>query len=139
MEKTLKVFAILDGKAKAMVIKRDLHAYYDLLGCDLVDILQRKIGRKTYNFVIDEEGRLKDGNHLSAILDKPGYSEILVGNMFVAGNIAGNLTSLKDEQIEEIAKHVGTAKADIARPTEYETVKVHKGDAVLTYSIGPTL
>lgn len=76
-------------------IPDELDEYYKILNCDCIDIVVRRIGRKNYNIVCDDEALLKAPAKISAIdnLGRP----MLCGNLFIVGGevIDGNLTSLE--------------------------------------------
>lgn len=106
---------LLDGvnDPKVVEIKDDLHAYYSLLDCDLIEIVRRRIPNTDHHFVIvcDEEGLLKErtiapsGIAFNETEDE--VDEILLGKIFICNDDEeGNLLSLKDDEIEEIKKCV---------------------------------
>lgn len=92
-------------KVKTVDIKDDLDTYYNLLNCSCIDIVCRKIGENWYDIICDDEGLFKEEPIVSAFLDNEPH---LVGNILVVGkaDCRGNLTSLSDEQINEITQNV---------------------------------
>lgn len=94
-------------EAKAIEIGGTLDGFYKALNCDTIDIVVRKIGRKHFNIVCDDEGFFKDEPKISAI-DNMG-DVMFVGNLFiVSGQVdsEGNLVSLTNEETEYIMKRV---------------------------------
>ena len=59
-------------------IKDELQNYYNLIECNSIDIVRRKIGKRYFNIICDDEGMLVDGPKISAISN---LGEVrLVGN-----------------------------------------------------------
>ena len=79
-----------------------LEDYYKYIGCDLIDIVRRKIGDLTVEIVCDDEGTFCEHPKVSAI-DIAGRP-CLVGNLLIASGrvIDGNLTELTEKEIEYI-------------------------------------
>ncbi len=48
-------------------IKDDLQNYYNLIECNSIDIVRRKIGKRRFNIVCDDEGMLTEEPKISAI------------------------------------------------------------------------
>lgn len=97
-----------DNKApEKLNIKDDLQSYYNLLECNTIDIVRRKIGKRYFNIVCDDEGALLDRAKISAISN---LGEIrLVGNLIIcAGDITedGDLIGLTDDQAEYVKQHI---------------------------------
>lgn len=102
-------YLFLDVKNNSikMVDANTLEDYYNLIGCRTIDIVTRTIGSVTVNIVVDDEGALVDNPKMSAIgLDG---QPMLFGNLLVASGrvIDGELTELKDEEIDEITDYIG--------------------------------
>ena len=85
-------------------ISTELYPVLDeLLKCDAIDIVRRKIWGKTYCFIVDDEGLLKKDPILSGwCLDTPGGN--LYGNLIITGveDDEGNLTSLSNADVNKI-------------------------------------
>lgn len=85
-----------------------LQDYYKHIECTCVDIVQRKIGRKRYEIICDDEGLFEESPKISAInnMGEP----MLVGNLLIAGlaDGEGNLTPLTEEDVKYIEKYVIT-------------------------------
>ena len=96
------------GKTTKVVDANTLEDYYGLIGCDCIDIVTRKIGRKVYDIIVDDEGLLKDDPIISAIDD---FGRVmLVGSMIICGlaDAEGELTDLSDNDIRYIKKRIQT-------------------------------
>ena len=91
-----------------MVNADGLEDYYKYIGCRCIDIVRRVIGDTTVEIVCDDEGTFVENPKISAI-DIAG-TPCLVGNLLIASGrvIDGELTELKDEEIEEIMQNVDT-------------------------------
>lgn len=100
---------LLDVKEnKAGEVKAEtLEDYYKYIKCTSVDIVQRKIGRKKYEIICDDEGLFEENPKISAInnMGEP----MLVGNLLIARfayGEDGKLTSLTEEDVKYIEQHV---------------------------------
>lgn len=98
--------------AKVTTIEKELDAYYEALNCDTIDIVSRKIGKRYYDIVCDDEGLFKDSPRISAINDMGGV--MFVGNLFIVRfNGEDDIESLTDADVTYILKHIhlqGTRK-----------------------------
>ena len=97
-----------DNKApEKLNIKDDLQSYYNLLECNTIDIVRRKIGKRYFHIICNDEGALIDKAKISAISN---LEEIrLVGNLIIcAGDITedGDLIGLTDDQAEYVKQHI---------------------------------
>lgn len=109
---------LIDVKSKTVsveTIEDHLHAYYELLNTDLIDIQARVIGhrkKKQYAIVCDDEGLLKHEPQISAI-DNVGRV-MFVGNLFIVKNGQdGELDSLEKEDVDYLSRFIqmqGTAR-----------------------------
>ena len=88
-------------------IKDSLQTFYDLIECNTIDIVHRKIGKRYFNIVCDDEGALLDRAKISAISN---LGEVrLVGNLVIcAGDVTenGDLIGLTDDQAEYVKQHI---------------------------------
>lgn len=94
---------------KTQVVEAEgLEQYYELLDCHLIDIVQRRIDRKRFEIICDDEGLFKEDYKISAInnLGEP----MLVGSLLICGkaDTEGELTSLTDEEITYIKERIQT-------------------------------
>lgn len=92
--------------AKPVTITASLESYYSTLRCDLIDIVDRRIGGKRYTIICDDEALLRDDPLISAIGDLG--SPMLVGALLVVNSDrhAGTLLSLEQSDIDYIARHI---------------------------------
>ena len=69
--------------AKAVTLDNTLEAYYSVLNCSCIDIVERTIGEseKYFTIVCDDEGLLKAAPCISAVSDL--CEPMLVGNLFI--------------------------------------------------------
>ena len=86
----------------------ELDAFYDLIKCRSIDIVQRRIGRRTYEIVCDDEGLFSDDPLISAV--DYNLKMMLCGNLIIFGkaDCNGELTDLSDRAIEHIKRHIHT-------------------------------
>lgn len=101
---------LLDTQEKQVktVNPKVLDDYYKLIGCRCIDIVTRKIGRKTYDIIVDDEGALIDDPLISAIDDLGRV--MLVGNLIICGlaDDEGELTDLTANDIRYIKQRIHT-------------------------------
>lgn len=85
---------------------KKLEDYYKYIKCTSVDIVRRKIGRKRYAIICDDEGLFEDSPKISAInnMGEP----MLVGNLLIAklGYKENDFTSLKEEDVKYIEQRI---------------------------------
>lgn len=102
-------------------IPDELDEYYRILNCTCIDIVVRRIGRKNFYIVCDDEALFKEPQKISAInnLGQP----MLCGNLFIVGGevegINGNLTSLELSEAVYVTgkiQHMGTRKFPAGYP-----------------------
>lgn len=85
-------------------IEKSLQSYYDLIDCDCIDIVSRKIGGQYFDIICDDEG-LCNSPKISAINDMG--EPMLVGNLFIVNyDGQGDITSLSDEDIDHVKKFI---------------------------------
>lgn len=91
---------IKDGTIQEVRLMDELGTYYATLGCDLIDIVRRKIKGKDFAIVCDEEGLYKENSHIS-MMDSRYQTPLLVGNLFICNmGQRGNLKSLTESDVE---------------------------------------
>lgn len=96
---------VKENNYKVVDIKDNLDTYYNLIGCDCIDIVMRKIGGKYFDIVCDDEGLLKSEPKISAISNT--YEPMLVGNLVIVHNDGmGNLVGITDSDIEHLKKNI---------------------------------
>lgn len=98
------------NNAVKLVEANGLEDYYKYIGCDVIDIVRRKIGDLTVEIVCDDEGLLVEHPKVSGI--DVFCQPFLYGNLLVAGGkvIDGNLTELTDEQIDYLKQYITEVK-----------------------------
>ena len=100
-------------------IPDELDELYRILNCSCIDIVVRRIGRKQFRIVCDDEGLFKDPQKISAI-GNLGQVQ-LVGNLFIVGGEVedSNLTSLNKSDVAYIltrVQKIGTRKFPAGYP-----------------------
>lgn len=93
-------------KTYSVVNPEGLEDYYKLIRCHTIDIVTRKIGRKWYDIICDDEGLLTEDPLISAI-DNLGRV-MLVGSLIICGlaDDEGELTDLSTNDIKYIKKRI---------------------------------
>ena len=108
--------------AQVVTVDRQLESYHKALDCDIIDIVDHRIGAKTrrnpeahiFTIVCDDEALNKEPQKISAI-DNAG-SAMLCGNLFIVKRNAlydSELTSLEAQDIEYLKQFImlqGTRK-----------------------------
>lgn len=92
-------------KVEAIEIADDLEKYYEILNCTCIDIVQRRIGRKNFTIICDDEGLFSAAPKISAI-NNLGQAQ-LVGNLFIVAagsDEGGNLIGLSKSEADYILK-----------------------------------
>ncbi|MBR2470200.1 MAG: hypothetical protein IKB43_08645 [Fibrobacter sp.] len=95
---------VINETHKAVEIENKLADYYRELQCTVIDIQERKIGKKVFDIICDDEGLFKQPAKISAI-DNLG-SPMFVGNLLVVKNKDGETTTLSDEDVYYVSEHV---------------------------------
>ncbi|MDY4140842.1 MAG: hypothetical protein SOY30_16125 [Eubacteriales bacterium] len=89
---------VSDGTARKATIPNCLEGYYSALDCDLVDIVQRRLGGYRFDVICDDEALLK-ANPIPSAFD-PYDRPMLFGSLFFChSDKDGNMTSLNDREI----------------------------------------
>lgn len=103
----MKAFLLTKDKHEEVGIEDALHTYYDLLDCTCIDIVERKVGDKWFDIVVDDEGLLV-GKPVMAV-EEDG-TPMLVGNLlFCHHDEEGSLTGLEEGDAELLERHLGIA------------------------------
>lgn len=100
-----KIHGILikNGQLSEAFLEDKLEVYYRELECDLIDIVNRKIGGKYFDIVCDEEGLYHDG--FISMMTEDSQQPLLVGNLFICNHDGPNLASLEESDIKLIRQH----------------------------------
>lgn len=96
---------VFSEKVEVIDVEDDLQAFYDRLDCTCIDIVQRKIGRKWFDVMCDDEGLFRDPQKISAI-DNYGRPMLVGSLMFFHNDGEGNLVGLSDEDIKYIKDRI---------------------------------
>ena len=85
----------------------DLQTLYKMLGCNVIDIITRDICKKPFDFIVDDEGLMKDENFLTA-LSLGNAKEELYGNILICGiaDENGDLTDISGMDLGRIVPHI---------------------------------
>lgn len=97
----MKVLFIEAGKNRfrSMDIEDELSEFYELIGCNCIDIAVRKVKGKPFDFIVDDEGLLKTDVKFATA--NRSLTEAFAGNVIVCGtaDAEGRQTSLTDEDV----------------------------------------
>ena len=92
---------------KVIDIDDDLRLFYELIGCQYVDMVRRKIGDKHYVIICDDEGLFKENPIVSAV--DTNFKPMFVGNLIIAKDGEEcELTDLSEGDIRQILRHIKT-------------------------------
>ena len=121
---------VINETHKAVEIENKLADYYRELQCTVIDIQERKIGKKVFDIICDDEGLFKEPADIQErkigkkvfdiICDDEGLfkepakisaidnlgSPMFVGNLLVVKNKDGETTTLSDEDVYYVSEHV---------------------------------
>lgn len=103
----MKVGYLIDPEGWACVVElpSSLEGYYNLLDCEAIDIVSRKIGGKYYDIVCDDDGLFRDTVSVSAV-DNNGEA-MLVGKLLICNHDGkGNEASLTQDDILNIEANI---------------------------------
>lgn len=104
-------FVYLNVKQKALPkvidVEDNLKVFYELIGCQYIDLVRRKIGDKYFVVICDDEGLFKENPIISAVDTK--FEPMFVGNLIISNaDDDGNLIDLSDKDIKQILRHTKT-------------------------------
>ena len=109
--------------------KNSLKELYKILNCDLIEIQERKINNKIYDFIFDEEflinGKAQEPQNIIAFATHGNEPiEIIFGNLFICGvaNEKGEETDLKEEDINNILNSLTFIKNKVNNE-KYQVIK----------------
>lgn len=112
------------GRAQAVKVGHDLEAWYDLLGCQWIEMPRRWIGGKQFIIICDEEGTFRSDCRVSA---RNGNEVMLVGNLLVVAddeNEEGEVRGLTDAEVRYVMKHVSAVPSmSNGRPEVWEVLQ----------------
>lgn len=109
--KTIKgvLIDIENDSARSVEFENSLRKYYDMLHCDLIDIVSRTIGhgreRKRFDIVCDDEGPFRTDAKISAI-DNLGRAQFVGSLLVVNRGENGETVSLTDDECTFVLEHV---------------------------------
>ena len=83
-------------------------AFAAAMCCRYIDIVKRKIGRKNYNIICEDDG-YGVNESLVSILNRRDQNQNVYGNIVIAGveDKEGELTSLSDRDVESVVSKIG--------------------------------
>lgn len=94
--------------ARRIELEDSLSAFYELIGCDCVDIVTRKVydAKKPFAIVLDDEGLMRGEPITSAVTFSERQNrlvEMLVGNLLIVCNgEEGELAPLSEGEVANI-------------------------------------
>ena len=108
-------------------INDELSIYYEIIGCDYVEITGRRIGDNRYMIICDENGRYADEVIFTVVSKDGSYSDI-AGTIIIAGPPTnGDLTSLSSNDIANIVNNIGVTKQETESGIKYVPVITYNG------------
>lgn len=86
-------------------INNDIEAFHNVIDCRCIDIVERKVGDRYFDFIVDDEGLFRHNPMISALSRTGG--PMLVGTLIITNsNEEGETTSLTEEDIEYLQQYV---------------------------------
>ena len=120
MAEKVKAMYIKEGSeaVEIMEIDDELATYYELTGCDCVDMPMRTVGGHRLAFVCDDEGLLKD--RLPTAADAKGRV-MLVGSLVIVGRdeLDPEFRSLTDEEVKAVMDNLLVCTVKDVRSGKY--------------------
>ena len=103
----MKVIKIKNGEAEVLDIENSLDSYHKVLNCNLIDIISLKINNKNYDFIIDDEGKLKEHYANIFLIKNDTPVDYLANDVIICNSVEtddgldeGDLTELDIESIK---------------------------------------
>lgn len=105
------------SKGKVVEINPTLEEYYKTIKCDYIDIVQRFVGDKQYDIIVDDLGLVKGPEYVktscinpASYFDNTQYrdNDFLVGRVLISkyDEESGQAISLDEEDIKNIKEHI---------------------------------
>lgn len=95
-----------NGGAPCFVeIEDKLDTYYSLIGCDLIDIVSKRINGANFEIVCDDEGLLKDAPIITAVT-ADGAPALVGGLVVLRYGGDGELAGLNQEDVLRLTNAV---------------------------------
>lgn len=93
---------------KKVEFEDTLENLHKLCNCSTIDIITRYINNRPYLFVIDDEGKLKEGWQNDIVARSVQNEEVLSGHILVVGlaDELGDITSLEENDFNHILKSI---------------------------------
>ena len=113
-EKRMLTGVLIDPEnniAEVRTIEDTLDNLYEMLHCDLIDIVERDVDGRRMSFICDDEGALKNDPYPSALSPRnsQGYHVMLVGALFIVApgtDDEGNNLSLNEDDQKYVLSRV---------------------------------
>ena len=93
------------GNVEELEVENELHAFYKTMNVDMIEFTYRKIGKKVFTIMCDEEGLLK-GNPIPSAINERGQVQIVGNLLFFNDSDDGDLKSLSEKDIKEIKENL---------------------------------
>ena len=86
--------------------KDHLGQFYELIGCECIDLVTRRIGGKYFDVIVDDEGLFVQNPICSAYDSK--HNPMLVGNIVILGEAdgEGNETSMSEGDVSLVREAI---------------------------------
>lgn len=113
----MRVMVIKGGKMPQVKdIEKSLDGYYKEIGCDVIDIVSRKINGSWFDIIMDDEGLFKDPLVVTAV--DPTGSPALVGTLIICKfDGVDDVTDLESGDVETISEAIAlTVQNDELQP-----------------------
>lgn len=91
--------------AKVISIAPNLEAYYDVLGCQTIDIQERTIEGKAFDIICDDEAFLYEEPAVVSVRSKSDSRYNLVNSVIICRCENGEEVGLTDEECKLVLSH----------------------------------
>jgi len=98
MKKTVNMLYVRGDSATFEKVNPSLKNYYEMLNCDLIDIVKIQFGGKAYDVICDDEALLRQPPFSFSVISKEGHP-MIAGNILVCNSEDGYETSLTAEDV----------------------------------------
>ena len=106
----MRVFILTPDRAYSDDIEDSLDVFYHIIGCNVIDIVTRRVAGVPFSIICDDEGMLKE-NYVTALTSSGDI--MLVGNLiFCHVGKDGELKGLSDSEIDLLESMIRVGSLD---------------------------
>ena len=106
MKKTVNMLYVRGDSATFEKVNPTLKNYYEMLNCDLIDIVKIQFGGKAYDVICDDEALLRQPPFSFSVISKEGYP-MIAGNKWTTFQVDGHDPKWTRPQVDRHAPPFG--------------------------------